>query len=897
MVSKQTAHPLRLGNKKSVAQLKAELVRKRKKQKELQKKFAHFSKSIASLRSVYVIFSLFILTSTTLLWALLGARLQQSNADEVVEGSLFRNFTTFHTAILPSAHTFLIKWPLFFIAGMAGNTSVATITLTVIVSVLTVTGLVFVLYRIDSRPRVFGSLLLALSCMLLLIPAQPHLGGLLPVNFAMLATRNVEYIFYIIAIVLLLNSKKFKSGMFIAGSVLFGLLFASDKLFQSLALGSAVLIFIMYFILRRKALVLLALRLFVMTIIGIVIAAIVIWIISITKLTNISNEGNSPYSLTTGVKELGSGIVFALLGILTNVGANPIFDIGVIKSIPSTFISRLEGPQLIPFLLNILVFAVGIIGSVKVVALSLVKPKRPRWNAVKIPPAYTKATALSIVLIASTITALGAFIFTNHYYPVDSRYETIVLFALFIVLATYIRSRPLPVWLGKWNMTILFLVAIVIACVWTVTTNQQQQSSLSNINSRNQKIADVLQNHKTDLLVGDYWRVVPISQLDTDKTDSVLPLANCTTPRDSLISTSWEANLKTHSFTYLLSLDKSLTDFPQCSIAQIVNNFGRPNASTLIAGTNEHPQELLLFYDGGITKDRPLTKGASYATILPSALKPIDTTTQLCAANTTIMNIVAHQDDDLLFMNPDLLHEIEAGDCIRTVYVTAGDAGQGSVYWIGREQGSEAAYDSLLGIPETTIWVQKTVKLAENEYISVVNPIGNRKVSLIFMLLSDGNINGSGFPDSDFESIAKLYYHRIPVVETVDRQSSYTAEQLTTALTQLMTLYQPTILHTQAPRDYGTIFHDHSDHITVGKFVTNAFAAYPNHASVPITYYVGYPIRQRPEDVTGADLIAKTNAFLAYARFDGGVCQSLDACDTTPTYDAYLHRQYTTDQF
>ncbi len=39
------------------------------------------------------------------------------------------------------------------------------------------------------------------------------------------------------------------------------------------------------------------------------------------------------------------------------------------------------------------------------------------------------------------------------------------------------------------------------------------------------------------------------------------------------------------------------------------------------------------------------------------------------------MAVVAHQDDSLLFLSPDLLHDIQAGDCVTTVYVTAGDGG------------------------------------------------------------------------------------------------------------------------------------------------------------------------------------------------------------------------------
>src|SRR5262245_7566617 len=52
---------------------------------------------------------------------------------------------------------------------------------------------------------------------------------------------------------------------------------------------------------------------------------------------------------------------------------------------------------------------------------------------------------------------------------------------------------------------------------------------------------------------------------------------------------------------------------------------------------------------------------------------------------TSAMAFVAHEDDDLLFLSPDILHAIQAGDtCVRTVYLTAGDAGNDESYWSGR---------------------------------------------------------------------------------------------------------------------------------------------------------------------------------------------------------------------
>jgi LmbE family N-acetylglucosaminyl deacetylase len=882
--------------KKRAAELKARKAKRLRRKKTFDKRIAGLSKLLTNFRSPYVVMSLLVLLITSLFWSLLGARLQQTNADEVVEGSLFKNLTVFHGALFPNAHSFLIKWPLFMIAGLFNNSATIITTLTVIVSLITVGGLVYILYRIDKRPRVFGTLVLALSSVLLFIPAQPYAGGLLPVNFAMLATRNIEYLFYILALVCVIRSKKLKSRMFVYSLIVFGLLFASDKLFESLALGSAVITLITYIILRRSALAFLAIRLLISAGVATLLATILLAFINLIHLTHIVGGASTPYSFITTAKELGLGLSFALLGLLTNLGANPAYDIGMLKSIPSTVIGRLIGPVGVPYVVNFLVFILGVISAIKVVLLSVVKPKKPRWNAVKIPPAYSQSTTLSILLIASSLTAIGTFVLSNHYYPVDSRYLSIILFAVFISIATYLRSIPVPKWVGSWGLGVVLLVGIAVGCVWTFTTNQQQQTALSTITSRNQKVADVLENHKTDLLVGDYWRVVPISELDQDKSDSILPLQDCTTPRAVLNSTAWQSDLTHHSFTYLLSLDKGLTDYPQCSISQIVNFYGHPNASTLIAGTNDHPQELLLFYDGGITKGILHPKGGKYATILPNTAKQV-VPTPICADNTTIMNIVAHQDDDLLFMNPDLSHEISAGQCIRTVYVTAGDAGQGSVYWLGREQGSEAAYDSLLNIPSTTVWIQKTIKLAADEFVTVANPYKNKAISLIFMRLADGNLTGRGFAASGFESIAKLHYGSIPTIDSVDGQSSYTSDQLTAALTALMTAYQPTIIHTQAPRDYGTIYHDHSDHITVGRYVQSALPGYANQANTPVSYYVGYPIRQRPANVSGTDLDIKTDAFLAYAQHDPGVCQSLTDCDDTPTYNAYLTREYTTDQY
>jgi len=74
--------------------------------------------------------------------------------------------------------------------------------------------------------------------------------------------------------------------------------------------------------------------------------------------------------------------------------------------------------------------------------------------------------------------------------------------------------------------------------------------------------------------------------------------------------------------------------------------------------------------------------------------------TAATCANGPTMNVVAHQDDDLLFQNPMILQRVKAGGCLRTVYVTAGDAGEDGSYWGDREDGVLAAYAQMLGVSD-----------------------------------------------------------------------------------------------------------------------------------------------------------------------------------------------------
>src|SRR5262245_22237578 len=115
--------------------------------------------------------------------------------------------------------------------------------------------------------------------------------------------------------------------------------------------------------------------------------------------------------------------------------------------------------------------------------------------------------------------------------------------------------------------------------------------------------------------------------------------------------------------------------------------------------------------------------------------------TATCA--TSVMNLVAHEDDDLLFISPDLVHAIGGGGtCVRTVFLTAGDAGQDQTYWSGREAGIKAAYAQMAGVANT--WTQSNAAVP-GQTVSLFTLAGNSAVSVAFMRLPDGLTDGSGF--------------------------------------------------------------------------------------------------------------------------------------------------------
>jgi LmbE family N-acetylglucosaminyl deacetylase len=249
------------------------------------------------------------------------------------------------------------------------------------------------------------------------------------------------------------------------------------------------------------------------------------------------------------------------------------------------------------------------------------------------------------------------------------------------------------------------------------------------------------------------------------------------------------------------------------------------------------------------------------------------------------MQIVAHQDDDLLFQSPDLLHDIQAGRCVRTVYVTAGDAAKGDLYWKGREAGSRAAYAQMAGV--FNVWTTSDAGVAGRP-IQMETLVGAPGISIVSMRLPDGNRSGPGAIVHHDESLMRLWNGTIMSIHAVDGSATYTRDSLRDTLTALMTAFAPTSVRTHdwtIPFGMG----DHADHTATALFARQASQGY--RSAHTLYAYGGYPIWTRGPNVVGADLDAKQAAFLAYAAHDSQMCL-YPWCPSKLVFALRLGRQY-----
>ncbi|MET7420947.1 PIG-L family deacetylase [Dactylosporangium sp. NPDC005555] len=229
-----------------------------------------------------------------------------------------------------------------------------------------------------------------------------------------------------------------------------------------------------------------------------------------------------------------------------------------------------------------------------------------------------------------------------------------------------------------------------------------------------------------------------------------------------------------------------------------------------------------------------------------------------------VMHVVAHPDDDLFFINPDVSASIAAQLPVVTVYATAGQlTGNGSTDGQrarNRQLGVMAAYAQMCGI-STPVWAGDALWVSGRQVERYVLQGTTAPVELIFVNLPDGGLDAVNAGQS-----------RSTVLVTggiVTRSFSCVKADVVGVLAGLMARYQPSVVHTLDPLPDARYAPDHADHIAVAKLAAQAAAVHCD--ALPLVNHRCYTIQDSPPDLHPVDRAAKQSMINAYAAFDSGV--------------------------
>ncbi|MEU9983936.1 PIG-L family deacetylase [Streptomyces sp. NPDC050856] len=279
-----------------------------------------------------------------------------------------------------------------------------------------------------------------------------------------------------------------------------------------------------------------------------------------------------------------------------------------------------------------------------------------------------------------------------------------------------------------------------------------------------------------------------------------------------------------------------------------------------------------------------------------------------------LMQIAAHPDDDLYFMNPDSQRMVDAGVPLVSVYVTAGEhdgknhipgrkdtVADKAAYSSARHQGLRQAYARMLGLDRFTAW-RKGVITLRGDRRAEINTLthGNRRVELIFL-------NLAMHAPRRWTALPSLWKDRALGLRTVVADDSpvrkadtYDYDALVDVLVGLMEQYRPTVIHTLDPdpdiqhSDEETRrkdseqrgYSDHADHTAVACFSWAAMVRWVADATedggaIPgflATSFRGYYNRHWPKNLPAQVLREKAAHLVPYGGDPSWQCGNSGGC-------------------
>jgi LmbE family N-acetylglucosaminyl deacetylase len=279
-----------------------------------------------------------------------------------------------------------------------------------------------------------------------------------------------------------------------------------------------------------------------------------------------------------------------------------------------------------------------------------------------------------------------------------------------------------------------------------------------------------------------------------------------------------------------------------------------------------------------------------------------------------VMQVMAHPDDDLYFMNPDTAAGIDRAVPVVSVYVTSGDAfgvnrapgrprplANVPAYVSARQQGLRQAYARMLGADIFTPWTRAALALPGGGSAEVDTlQYGGRHAELVFLRIDmhtpvRGGTLGIDKLWTDGGTVRTVPLPDGPVrgTHTFDRQT------LIDTLAFLMDTFRPTLIRTMDPdpdiqvhdaqhpkgSDQGG-YSDHRDHTATALFTWRAMAQWTERATAgggPAPVFVtesyrGYYNQRWPHNLPQSAVRFKAGVLDAYGGRPDWHCGDVGGC-------------------
>ncbi|MFJ4873786.1 PIG-L family deacetylase [Streptomyces sp. NPDC088745] len=289
-------------------------------------------------------------------------------------------------------------------------------------------------------------------------------------------------------------------------------------------------------------------------------------------------------------------------------------------------------------------------------------------------------------------------------------------------------------------------------------------------------------------------------------------------------------------------------------------------------------------------------------------------------SGTRVLQVLAHPDDDLYFMNPETQQSLDANDTVVSVYVNCGESnGRNKVpggpkpksdvpgYAGSRRQGLRQAYAFMATGDPKSPWTARAEELPGGLRVETNTLDDHEGVQLVFLGVRQ---HGPGGPRAGNQTLPKLWLDPDMVTSTlvstgspVTDPSPVTRRSLIDALAHLMDRHRPTLvrmLDADPDRQVHDALHrvhhdqpgysDHPDHTVAALFTQAALAQHLKKRrgtdACAVVSYRGYFNERWPDNLPRHLLAAKVSALNAY----GGTPEGCDFVAGCGDYDVGRNR-------